>query len=180
MFNPYLEEFNKVSHSYFNYRDRDILVKKYAWAVPNTEAIEAIQALETSILEIGAGSGYWAKVLSSVGINVEAFDYFAGDYTFTDNWFDVKQGSIEKIKDHSDKALFLCWPDYDKPFALKATLEYMRNKGKTLIYIGEGYYGCTGCNKFHKLLGRCWNRKQIIDIPQWGGIHDRLYIYTRE
>lgn len=179
MFNPYLQEFNQIKHDMNDHKFRHDLVKQYAWAVPNNEAIEAIKTIGKAVLEIGAGSGYWAKVLSSVGVQVLAFDNRNGGYEFSKDWFTVNNGSVEQIKANADKALMLCWPNYDDPFAFNATIEYMRNKGKTLIYIGESTWGCTGCNKFHKLLDKCWKLEKVIDIPQWSMIHDRLYIYTR-
>lgn len=43
------------------WRARDVLVRDYAWAIPNHEAIEACAAL-SPIVEVGAGSGYWAHI----------------------------------------------------------------------------------------------------------------------
>jgi hypothetical protein len=176
MFNPYLQEFNQIRHSFKDYTHREILVQKYAWAVPNDEAIEAIKALNTAIVEIGAGSGYWARVLKEAGIEVKAFDHFKGEYTFTDNWFEVEQGSTEKAVEHSDKALMLCWPNYNDPFAYNTLKEF---KGNTFIYIGESGGGCTGDDQFHHLLNTKWNHKESINLPQWFGIHDYLSIWIR-
>lgn len=176
MFNPYLQEFNSIKHSFKDYVHRSALVQKYAWAIPNNEAIEAIKALNTAIVEIGAGSGYWARVLSESGIDIKAFDDNSWCDPFTTHWFYVEQGSIEKATEHSDKALMLCWPNYDTPFAYEALKAY---RGNTLIYVGESGGGCTGDDQFHHLLDTEWNHKESIDLPQWFGIHDYLSIWIR-
>jgi len=179
-FNPYLKEFKAVKHSIEDYKVRDVLVKKYAWAIPDNAAIEAIKSLGKAILEIGAGSGYWARVLSEAGISVTCFDALTGQYSFTENWFEVNKGSIEQIKGNSDKALMLCWPNYDEPFAYDAAIEYMEQGGNTLIYIGESQGGCTADDKFFELMRKEWVVKQEVMIPNWFGIHDSLVIYTRK
>ena len=79
MQNPYLEEFqSRYNGSYFFHELRDELVKKYAWAVPTEASIEAIAALGP-IVEVGAGTGYWAWLLRQVGATVEAYDVAPGD-----------------------------------------------------------------------------------------------------
>ena len=178
--NPYLEKFNCINHKdFYSYELRSSMVKEFAWAVPNNDAIEAIQALNKDIIEIGSGSGYWAQVLNEAGRNVIAFDAHIGGYEFTEKWFAVKEGSIENIKDHADKALMLCWPNYDESFAFDAAVEYLENGGDTLIYIGEGHYGCTANDDFHNLMCKEFNVTTIA-IPQWSGIHDYLNICTRK
>ena len=51
----------------------------YAWAVPSLEALEMIQRSVDhnglqGVIEIGAGTGYWAMQLQRRGIDVVAFD----------------------------------------------------------------------------------------------------------
>jgi len=177
MFNPYLNEFNQIKHSFKDYTHRETLVQKYAWAVPNEEAIKAIKALGTAVVEIGAGSGYWARVLSEAGIQVKAFDNFTWTDGFSQYWFEIEKGSIEKATEHSDKALMLCWPNYDEPFAYNALKAFA---GDTFIYIGEGSGGCTGDDKFHDLLHSEWKEVETVSLPQWCGIHDYLSIWKRK
>lgn len=180
MFNPYFEKFNSIKHGYTtDWRYRDSFVEEYAWAVPNTEAIEAIKNLNMPIIEIGAGSGYWAKLISNAGVDVVAFDKRL-DYVFTQSWFDVKDGSIEMIKDYPGRAMMLCWPCYQSSFAYEATMEFMRRGGNTMIYIGEDSFGCTGDDKFHRVRQKYWDCTQVVNIPQWGGIHDFMEILTRK
>ncbi|GAQ79688.1 hypothetical protein KFL_000360040 [Klebsormidium nitens] len=49
--------------------------KLFAWAIPTEEALEAIkQCSPKGVVEIGAGSGYWAALLEERDVSVRAFD----------------------------------------------------------------------------------------------------------
>jgi hypothetical protein len=152
---------------------------KYSWAIPNDEAIAAIVACGP-VVEIGAGSGYWAKLISDAGGDIIAFDESGKHgYDFDEQWFPVQFGSVEKAAEHSDRALMLCWPNYDSPFAMDCLQAYT---GDTVIYIGEGGWGCTADDDFHAELedsGKWELQEDDVDIPQWAGIHDNLWIYKR-
>jgi hypothetical protein len=50
-------------------------VARYAFGVPTEEALAAIAAVSPrGVVEIGAGSGYWAALLRDRGVRVEAYD----------------------------------------------------------------------------------------------------------
>jgi hypothetical protein len=51
--------------------------------------------------------------------------------------------------------------------------------GHTLAYIGEGEWGCTADDTFHRQLNKHWEQTAYVELPQWSGIHDGLYIYKR-
>jgi hypothetical protein len=107
------------------YKAREDARKRYAWAVPTDEALDAIAKL-SPIVEIGAGTGYWAALLSTRGADVIAYDrapghhanHYHGDSPL---WFDVKAGGDSKAADHPDRTLFLCWPPYDAGHPTTAT-----------------------------------------------------------
>jgi SAM-dependent methyltransferase len=195
--NPYLLEFtyqgaNRWSAAY--YTNRHDLVRRYAWAIPNHVALEKIATYAPRIVEIGAGTGYWAMLLTQCGCDVVAYDTEPYQNSQADNnHFPIEVGGPEKAQQHSDRALFLCWPPYDEPMATDALLAY---EGDTLIYIGESSGGCTADKDFFALLGETfydviddeyvekkhdtnWTLVEEIDIPQWDGIHDGVYIYKQ-
>lgn len=185
----YLKEFEKlyivnrdqkeVDAIMHRFKVRHAMCRKYSFAIPTKETVEAI-AKFSPILELGAGSGYWASLLTKSGAKVEAFDKFQEDnkYKFTKRHYEVKTGSEEILKDISKEySLFLCWPNYDNDFAYNALKLF---KGQTLIYIGEPEGGCTGNGKFHNLLKKKWNLVDKLSIPQWDGIHDLIMIHTRK
>lgn len=90
--------------------------------------------------------------------------------------FPVAKGRETKASKHPDKTLFLCWPPYDDHTAVNTLTAY---KGKTVIYIGEGYGGCTGDDVFHEKLNSEWIEVDSLAIPKYEHLHDYLYIYKR-
>ena len=165
------------------YRAREMCVKKFSWAIPNEEALATI-AKYGPIVELGAGSGYWAYLLRARGVIVEAYDkdpptLGARKYGFNKMWTNVNVGDTSVLQYYSGgkHALMLCWPCYDDPFAFDALTAY---KGNTLIYIGESWGGCTGDDQFFRLLQNEWECTETVDIPRWDGIHDSLFVYKRK
>ena len=52
---------------------RQQLVRRYAYGIPTTEALDAVAAAAPSgIVEVGAGTGYWARLLHDRGVEVVA------------------------------------------------------------------------------------------------------------
>lgn len=136
-----------------------------------------------SVVELGAGRGYWAHMLRQHGVTVHAYDpcvpgdnnfYFTTAGTFTE----VERADHRVVKEHSSDVLFLSWPSYDDTWAYEALRDY---RGDMLFYAGEGDGGCTGDDRFHQLLEREW--EWLATAPQhvtWWGIHDQLNAYVRK
>lgn len=94
----------------------------YSWAIPDQEAVDFLAGLGP-IVEIGAGTGYWARCITEAGGDVIAYDLCGGEMG-TDvqenhwhrddswHWFDVQEGGPEVAAAHPDRALLLCWPPY--------------------------------------------------------------------
>lgn len=155
--------------------------QRYAWAVPTDDALAAI-ARHGPLVEIGAGTGYWAALLARRGVDVVAYD--AAPPPAANHWHPgaacwvaVEQGGPEKVDLHPDRALFLCWPPYADPMAADALRRYA---GRTVIYVGEGGGGCTGDEAFHDQLERDFEEVELVAIPQWEGVHDYLSIHARK
>lgn len=182
------------------YVSRTELVKRYSWAIPSPEALTAIaDHAPRGVVEIGAGGGYWAMLLQQAGVPVVAYDPVPppceSHWHDGHPWTEVLLGDHTSVLGHPDRALLLCWPNYDAPHAAQAIELY---GGDTVIYIGEGSGGCTGDDRMHALLGEvecwCWDEPchcaaktttalfrevAAVDIPQWSGIHDRLTVHKR-
>jgi hypothetical protein len=145
-------------------------VEKYSWAIPTWEAIKLLT--EFPIVEMGAGTGYWASLIQGAGGVCIPMDCEVKEKTFTN----VVYGVPELLKPFRDHALFLCWPPYNTPMAYKCLLNY---PGNTVIYIGEGHGGCTGCDYFHEELSAKYKCIRTLDIPQFWGLHDYLSIWSK-
>jgi hypothetical protein len=123
------------------------LQQQYAFAVPTRRALSAIAA-HGPLLEVGAGTGYWASLLSEMGVDIVAFnstawtprfnwDKTAAEAVISDcQYMQMKVAGPEAALSSKGRALVLMWPDWGGAgiFGLEA-LEMF--EGKTLICVGE-------------------------------------------
>ncbi len=195
--NPYLREFERLqpelraqpdpvtatfgSAGMSAYDRRIWCVRRYAFAVPTRDALDRL-ASHAPIVELGAGTGYWAHLLRARGVDCLAYDLAPPDrlpnpsrfHPFT--WTDVAQGDADVLKLHADRTLFLCWPPYRDPLAARALALY---RGATLVYVGEPTGGRTADAAFFDLLTRDWAPIEELALPNWPGTHDGLTVYRR-
>lgn len=182
------------------YRLRENLVKKYAWAIPTEDALAKLAEIQP-LVEIGAGTGYWAYELRKRDVEIHAYDQYPPDgedlsadelelygdefeQKVRKNWYhrghpawtEVLQGTPDVLKSYSAEwNLFLCWP----PMSDMAAYALGYYRGKYIAYVGESSGGCTGNKMFFRLLDRLYERVDEASIPQWPGLHDYLTIYER-
>lgn len=143
---------------------REHLVYRYAWSIPSPGDIAWLkERLDgQGVLEIGAGTGYWAWQMRQYGIDVLAYDTRSplgrnpqvggGPYA------PVGHGGVPRAAQAGDRALFLCWPTYRHNWAHRALKLY---EGDTVIYVGEGNGGCTADDGFHRELDENWTREAL-------------------
>ncbi len=165
---------------------RDYACARWAWAIPDEKAI-AVLVRYSPIVEIGAGTGYWARLAAEAGADVVAYDSRVGRTgrrrtrrgrywgARCGAYFPVRRGGSNMARYHAGRTLFLCWPPYNTPMAEYALAHY---EGSTLIYVGENG-GCTANDAFHRMLERGWETAEVICIPRWHGLHDRMYVLER-
>jgi hypothetical protein len=177
------------------HRARDEGTARFAWAIPDEEALTLLLALGP-LIELGAGCGYWTFLLRERGGDVVAYernppldDRHSNGYCKETNrgggapdvigrvWTPVLKGRVKPIRAHPDRTLFLCWPLYGDRFAAVALQAY---RGARFAYIGEGASGCTGDDDFHALLAHEWEDEIFHRLHQWWGLHDNLTIYRRK
>lgn len=161
------------------------LCKRYTWAIPSPYDIAWIARLTAragrGVVEVGAGTGYWAWQLRQAGVDVVAYDPhppgpdngFASGGPYTT----VLPGDHTAALAHQDRVLLMCWPGYGASWADELLAVW---GGQTIIYCGEGWGGCTANDGFYKRLETEWEQ---IDMSgghvQWDGIHDDLTLYQR-
>lgn len=161
------------------------LTHKYAWAVPNSEALAAVGE-QGKIVEAGAGSGYWAHLLRSMKADVVAFDEHGSNlaanrfHSSGHAWTDIIQGDASTVKQYPDRSLFMSFPPADDPFAHNVLKNF---KGDRFVYVGEPAGGITGDSHFHDLLARRWRETKTVEIPRWeasdGFLQDSLTVFER-
>lgn len=91
---------------------RTCICSYFSWAVPNTDALHALLALGP-LVELGAGTGYWAWLLTRMGADIVAYDvaesHEGQGYRFRHPL--VRNGGVDALKSSGSRALLLCWPD---------------------------------------------------------------------
>jgi hypothetical protein len=170
--------------------------KKFAWAIPDEKALTAIaDHSPRGVVEIGAGGGYWTKMLRERGVDVIAYDPAPHLSDWHEGaWTEVLLGDYTAVIGHSDRTLLTVWPEYEAAWSHQMIELF---EGEKVVYVGEGWGGCTGDDRFHQLLGgvgcTCWGGEECtcdlsaarfkeistVGIPQWAGIHDYLSVYQR-
>ena len=157
---------------------RQHAVRAYSWAVPTDEAIHILT--RQPIVEIGAGTGYWAKLVIEAGGDVVAYDPEPYNSIYASaTHFAIRKGGTRWVAQHADRALFLCWPPYDDGVAALALRTYRKAGGKKLFYVGEWRYGCTANGDFFDELSKYWVCNESLAIPNWDGIRDKFNVYER-
>jgi hypothetical protein len=181
--NPYLQEFSNLPKD-GQFLGREILVRKFSWAVPNDDILTKFAEF-SPIIEIGAGKGYWAHMLSQCGAEVVAFDVNPpnGDDSNIycddgDMWYDVRVGDHMQLHHFPNHTPLLVWPEYDMPQALNF-LESLGSRN-TFLFVGESYGGCNGCIEFWNKISSEWSDEDYIQIPRYDGLHDWGHIFTRK
>ena len=208
--NPYLDKFidgggdKWLSATEMDYKlihgvlflNRIDLCVEYSWAVPDKRSLDIITKY-SPVVEVGAGTGYWASLLSKNGCDITTYDIAPVSSGIENQWhtsepkFEIYEDKViekptneyfsvimcdEDFTPDKDKTLMLCWPPYDTPMAV----DYLRRyKGNHVIYIGE-FDGCNANDDFFGELSTCWQAIDTHDVPQWYGIHDVLEVYERK
>jgi tetratricopeptide (TPR) repeat protein len=183
--NPYLVEFNKLRSREDFLSKRTALVSKFAYAVPTAEGLAVFQRFQP-ILEIGAGTGYWAASLRKAGTKIAAYELYplslgknAWHPQATKSWTEVLRGDESMSSLFPKSTLFMCYPPGRTRVAYNALQGY---KGNRLIYVGEtaGLAPGAGQDSFQNLLAGDWQLESQIHQPQWPGLYDCLYVYKRK
>jgi hypothetical protein len=116
------------------------LAQRYAYVVPDERSLSALAEL-APIVELGAGTGYWAYRLRARGVDIVAYDQAPPDgertnryHAATPTWSTVLAGDQAILAEHADRTLFLCWPPLFS--SLGDCLTFY--SGNTVALVGDG------------------------------------------
>lgn len=155
--------------------DEHRLLHRYAHAIPNAEALRALRELGP-LLEVGAGTGYWSRLLRDCGADVMATDIDAEGrdtgWCSTTRWTDVLQRDAETaMVTYPDRAVFACWPTRPGMSDLIADGAF----GRPVALVTDGL-----ANPFDGLLDRLvsdWTLQRTVALPTWFIRTDELTIW---
>ena len=156
------------------------LAQQYAYVVPSDTALAMLAGLGP-LVEIGAGTGYWAHRLRSIGVDIVALDQAPVDGERTNRyhlheapWTYVEQGDQTALSGYADRGLFLCWPPLFS--SLGDCLTYYR--GDTVAYIGDGGYRTTRLDRLDEAFTKVATAP-VRALDPYPGVPPQLTIWKR-
>ena len=173
------------------------------FAVPNDAALNCI-ARHAPIVEVGAGSGYWATLLNQRGVDVVAYDAEPPTKEHNNRFCDFTFGRVMKgvgeeifVQDRAlcSKALMLVWPtspEIPSTWDVECLERYCEGGGKTVIYVGErssnvrvtqgspSNPGVTATRQFQSFLHMYYYLAEQVTIPTWGNLVDDLTVWKKK
>jgi hypothetical protein len=138
---------------------RTLLAEKYSWGIPNNQALNEIGKY-SPLVEVGAGLGYWARLLQDRGIRIRPTDINIP--LCTERWTKVYSSSAAQTLQNETRSLFLCW--IPEKIAQQAAEVY---QGKYILWVGE------------KINFPNFKLIKEITIPTWNGFKDSLQIFLK-
>uniref|UniRef100_A0AAV1UJU6 Uncharacterized protein n=1 Tax=Peronospora matthiolae TaxID=2874970 RepID=A0AAV1UJU6_9STRA len=226
---------------------------RYSWAIPDERALQIIKHYGP-IVEMGAGSGYWARLLQDRGVDVVAYDLHVdgdeeeeskesekdggktaatsgeeshgeaeetmesddgeqaedeeqsgdeeergGDQEDEDEdeeveveqvyWTKVVSGTPKDLRKHTDRTLFLCYPDDFEDSSESVAMASLCNyAGDTVIHVGELFghtvclpnaWGRTSSEEFQTHLATVYHKVLQVPLPSWHSSIDTLTVWKR-
>jgi hypothetical protein len=116
------------------------LAQRFSYVVPDDRALSMLADLGP-LVEMGAGTGYWAYRLRALGVDIVAFDLAPPDGARPNRYHPMSPTRTKVIAgDHTvlaaypDRALMLCWPPLFS--SLGECLTYYA--GNIVALIGDG------------------------------------------
>lgn len=187
---------------------RDEAIARFAFAVPDEGALSTVERVSPGgVVEIGAGTGYWARLLADRGVDVVAFDVAPASspenpwFADSASWFEVRAGDHHQLAEHAARTLLMVWPTKNEDWPGDALERFAEAGGATVAYVGEGPTSHTGDDRFHALTGsldRCWScaygvttaacvcgvvprfgSVETVTLPHWTGYEDDLHVLAR-
>jgi hypothetical protein len=165
---------------------RESYIEQFGFALLSFGAIEAIRPYQP-LVELGAGSGYWAYELKRFGIDVVATDkgvqmfrnFRSGKLErWKKTYTEIEElNSVEAIRKYPNRVPLIVWPSYGEAWAADALNIYM---GNTVIYFGEGYGNATADDRFHEILEQRFANQTFVRMPHFWGCYDRWLVIANK
>lgn len=173
------------------------LRRVYSWGIPTCAALSCVaHAAGGGLVEVGAGTGFWASLLAARGVDVRAYDAapvdcglhnghhsLAGSTELPPPFLQVlRRSAVDAAAAHPGRALLLCWPPPEEGDALHggsmAADALAAYRGDTVCFVGEGAPGvadavaspATAGPLFFGALARDWTMQAHVPLPRWPSV----------
>ncbi|KAI9910410.1 hypothetical protein PsorP6_010979 [Peronosclerospora sorghi] len=163
---------------------RDWCCHLYAYATPTPQALDLV-AKYAPIVEMGAGTGYWAALLQQRKVDIVAYDHAppgpdrvrANAYHgHVPGFCSVTVGTPSVLLHDTTRSLLLCYPPPHDPLAA-TSLECFQ--GHVVLYVGE-WQGDTADARFERTLAREFTLQEHLALPNWGNSAYSLTVWRRK
>ncbi len=175
---------------------RDRMCHWSAFACPDKESLSLIDrfckaAQAKCVVELGAGTGYWARLLRKQSKNIrllatdilpprgqgmehsKRMNEYHGCFA---PWTHVESLAAEKASAMSCDVLMLVYPPPSTPMALNALRS---TKALHLVYVGE-FRGDTADSAFERELFSKYACVKVRALPCWTNTADRISFWIRK
>lgn len=169
----YLERSVKTRHDF---------IKEFGFCIPCSEALDAC-AIYAPLVEVGAGSGYWTKLLQNRNVDCIATDpailYPTKQYPVPNGKFvpTLPLHGKTAARRFRDRNVLMVWPSYGGTWA-RQCLKAM-SIGRSILAVTEGASGCCAEDGFFEVLDQCFVSEGEVELPVFWGLHDRMEIWRK-
>lgn len=178
-------------------------MEKYAWAIPDERALRILEHF-APLVEMGAGAGYWARLLRERKVTIFAYDKEVGENCKAAGvsarpFTKVEKGGTEILSLYPNAvnaALLLIYPDGDE---LTLSMESLQNyQGDTVIHVGEWLgstltlsmegqetpdsvypWGRSTSPDFQLVMEASFHKVLQVPLPNWGSVRNCLTVWKR-
>lgn len=165
--------------------ERKSLVSQYAFSIPTADTLATVTRY-SPLVEIGAGSGYWAMCLSACGADIISYELIPPvggqlasvsetNWQFRKAWHPLLKGDESCAAAHPDRSLFLCWPPPENPMAARAIDHYRKAGGSTVILLGEMKPLSMGDADLYALM-KSLRTIERRPVHGWPGMKEEIHI----
>jgi hypothetical protein len=137
--------------------DRNHRIESEGFPSHTLESVEELTRFigQRSVLEVGAGTGWFARHLHDRQVKIRAIDSRVGGCTQPIWWrselyFDVQEMDALSVEKYEEDVIIMIWPCYETDFAFEVARRL--KSGQILIYQGESQGGCTANDKFFEFV----------------------------
>ena len=158
------------------HEERHAFIKRYCFAVPTFEAITLL-GKASPLIEIGAGSGAWTRLMCNRGIDVIATDPGLESFHFKiGEWHPVVdlQGKTA-VRRWPDRNVFCSWPSLCHTW-LRQAARAMR-PGRKLIVVRED---ATADERTWDYIEDAFHLVEVQELLTFGTCHDQLEVWVKQ